>query len=218
MKTIGVKSGDYHDDMNYQNFSTWLKNMLLPNLPPNSVVILDNASYHNKQCNRAPTMSSRKDEMVTWLRANNIQFPAAYLKPELYELIKQHKKPLVLYSIDGLIRHAGHDVLRLPPYHPDLNPIEMVWATMKQHVAARNITLKLNDVKQLAIEAFDTISTASWKDRCEHVKKIETNYAETDLRFDNITQNIRMQFSVGVDSSASDSSGATSEEDSDKEE
>jgi hypothetical protein len=26
----GSKSGDYHDDMNFQNFITWVNNQLLP--------------------------------------------------------------------------------------------------------------------------------------------------------------------------------------------
>lgn len=42
-----------------------------------------------------------------------------------------------------MIRDAGHEVLRLPPYNPDLNPIEMVWATVKQYLATINVTLKL---------------------------------------------------------------------------
>ncbi|CAK1602928.1 unnamed protein product [Parnassius mnemosyne] len=47
----GTKSGDYHDDMNYVNYEKWLKTQLVPNLPPRSVVIVDNASYHNKEYN-----------------------------------------------------------------------------------------------------------------------------------------------------------------------
>lgn len=43
----GTKSGDYHSEMNYVNFSIWLQEKLLPNIPPNSVIVLDNASYHN---------------------------------------------------------------------------------------------------------------------------------------------------------------------------
>lgn len=81
--------------MNYANFSTWLKNKFLPNLPPNSVVVLDNASFHNKQENKAPNMSSRKEEMVTCLRNNFIAYSPTYLKPELYEILKRNKKPVI---------------------------------------------------------------------------------------------------------------------------
>lgn len=34
----GLKTGDYHDDMNYYNFSIWISDKLLPNFPVNSVI------------------------------------------------------------------------------------------------------------------------------------------------------------------------------------
>ncbi|GBP90143.1 hypothetical protein EVAR_99403_1 [Eumeta japonica] len=36
----GTKFGDYHDYMNYEK---WLHSQLMPNLPANSIVIVDNA-------------------------------------------------------------------------------------------------------------------------------------------------------------------------------
>lgn len=50
----GGKSGDYHDNMNYENYEKWLKTQLIPNIPPNSVVMVDNASYDNKQYDLVP--------------------------------------------------------------------------------------------------------------------------------------------------------------------
>jgi hypothetical protein len=43
------KTGDYHDSMNYDNYEKWVTRQLIPNLPANSVVVIDNAPYHNKQ-------------------------------------------------------------------------------------------------------------------------------------------------------------------------
>jgi transposase len=51
--------------------------------------------------------------------------------------------------IDQLLAEKGHTVLRLPPYHPDLNPIELIWANVKQWVAGKNTTFKIKDVEQL---------------------------------------------------------------------
>ncbi|XP_050516341.1 uncharacterized protein LOC126891202 [Diabrotica virgifera virgifera] len=44
----GVKTGDYHDDMSFENYSKWFENKLIPNLPPQSVIVIDNAPYHKK--------------------------------------------------------------------------------------------------------------------------------------------------------------------------
>jgi hypothetical protein len=32
--------------MNFDNYERWLKKKLIPNLPPNSVLVVDNAAYH----------------------------------------------------------------------------------------------------------------------------------------------------------------------------
>ncbi|GBP61684.1 hypothetical protein EVAR_43622_1 [Eumeta japonica] len=40
----------------------------MPNLPPNSSVMVDNTSYHNKQSELAPTSNTKKTDMQKWLR------------------------------------------------------------------------------------------------------------------------------------------------------
>jgi predicted O-methyltransferase YrrM len=37
--------------MNHTNYKKWLQERLIPNLKPSSVVVVDNASYHNVQIN-----------------------------------------------------------------------------------------------------------------------------------------------------------------------
>jgi hypothetical protein len=40
----GTKYGDYHHEMNFDEYERWLKTKLIPNLPPNSVLLEDNGS------------------------------------------------------------------------------------------------------------------------------------------------------------------------------
>ncbi|VEN64476.1 unnamed protein product, partial [Callosobruchus maculatus] len=61
----GCKTGDYHDDMNSTNYEQWLKDYLIPNLPPNSVIVSDNAPYQNIKVDPAPNSSSRKNTIFT---------------------------------------------------------------------------------------------------------------------------------------------------------
>ena len=42
-----------------------------------------------------------------------------------------YSNPKKTFRIDELAKPHGVEVLRLPPYHPDLNPIEVVWAHEK---------------------------------------------------------------------------------------
>jgi hypothetical protein len=84
----GTKSGDYHSEMNSENYGKWLQERLIPNLPVNSIVVTDNAPYHNVQIHAAPNSNSRKADMINWLHEKNIIFDRSMLKPQLYELIK----------------------------------------------------------------------------------------------------------------------------------
>jgi hypothetical protein len=59
----GKKTGHDHDDMNHKNYIKWLEEKLIPKLEPNSVLIIDNASYHNVTVLPNPTSSWKKANM-----------------------------------------------------------------------------------------------------------------------------------------------------------
>jgi len=79
-------------------------------------------------------------------------------KAELYDLIKMHKPQYETFAIDRLFADHGYTVLRLPPYHPDLNPIEQIWGIVKTRTAAKNVTFKLQDIQQLAEQNFAAVT------------------------------------------------------------
>ena len=58
-----TNSADDHDEMNQQHYMEWLTQQLLPNIPPNSVIILDNVGYHNKLKDKPSTTANKMDEM-----------------------------------------------------------------------------------------------------------------------------------------------------------
>ena len=53
-------SADYHAEMNTEHNMEWFTQQLLPNLPPDSVIIVDNATYNNKDKDKAPTTANKK--------------------------------------------------------------------------------------------------------------------------------------------------------------
>ncbi|KAJ8919255.1 hypothetical protein NQ315_003838 [Exocentrus adspersus] len=63
----GKKSGDYHEEMNANVFENWFSEFL-KKLPDNSVIVMDNASYHSRKVEKVPTQSSKKADMQAWLR------------------------------------------------------------------------------------------------------------------------------------------------------
>jgi uncharacterized protein YifN (PemK superfamily) len=56
------------------SYAKWLKDKLIPNLQTKSVLVIDNATYHNAQLNPVPTSSARKHDQTEWLIKNNISF------------------------------------------------------------------------------------------------------------------------------------------------
>ncbi|MCP4373842.1 MAG: hypothetical protein GY797_37935, partial [Deltaproteobacteria bacterium] len=48
------KTGDYHGQMNWALFKKWFTEMLLPNIPKSSTIIMDNAPYHNILSKHSP--------------------------------------------------------------------------------------------------------------------------------------------------------------------
>jgi transposase len=43
-------------------------------------------------------------------------------------------RPQKKYLLDEMFAEAGHEVIRLPPYHSELNPIELIWGFQKSFV------------------------------------------------------------------------------------
>ncbi|XP_050308995.1 uncharacterized protein LOC126745273 [Anthonomus grandis grandis] len=158
----GAKSGDYHDDMNHQHFMKWVQTKLLPNLPEQSVLVIDNASYPNVTMEPNITSGSLKKNMIKWLYDRYIPCDEKLTKPELYKIISDNKfRYPPVYKLDALLEEHGHKVLRLPPYHPELNPIEKIWALVKNGVAAHNVTFKLADVETLTKKGFKSCQRKS---------------------------------------------------------
>jgi transposase len=76
----------YSGTMDSTLFEAWFETRLLAKLPPNTTVVMDNASFHRKK--------------------------------KLYPLSEK----------------AGVRLVFLPPYSPNLNPIEHFWAWLKRHL------------------------------------------------------------------------------------
>ncbi len=76
----------YSGTMDSSLFRFWFQTMLLPSLQTGSVIVMDNASFHQKKV--------------------------------LHEMARQF----------------GCHILFLPPYSPDLNPIEHFWAWLKSRL------------------------------------------------------------------------------------
>ena len=114
-----------------------------------------------------------------------MEFDPEMRKVELLELVRPLRQKRE-YVLDNLARDAGHQIFRLPPYHCDLNPIEMLWAQMKTYVRQRNISGRLEDVERLLGQSQQVIDDGLWPNCCRHVMQLEERYWRDDCLMEDI--------------------------------
>ena len=118
-------------------------------LKPNSVIIIDNASYHSRNAEDFPVSKWRKAQFQSWLTENKIPFKPDALRSELWTLCKKYRTDKTSKVIDNIAKKYGHEVIRLPPYHCDLNATELICADEKNYVARENREMTLKSVEAL---------------------------------------------------------------------
>ena len=116
--------------------------------------------------------------------------------------------------VDEIAMKAGHTVIRLPPYHCELNPIDIAWAAEKNFVAKENSEMKLDSVEKLFTKKRNDLLCEFWANCVEHVKEVEHSYRESDKVQDVEVEKIVIALK-GNDSSDSDSETSLSAEESD---
>ena len=137
-KKMADAPADYHGTMNSAIFEDWFENSVLKMLEEPSVIVCDNAPYHSRVLNPRPNSSWRKPLILHYMSTHNIPIPDPVpIIPQLLQIIEQQLPPserVKRYAIDEMAAQHGHIVLRLPPYHCVLNPIEFVWSQLKRKV------------------------------------------------------------------------------------
>lgn len=197
-----TRTGDYHEDMNSDVFEDYFGEMI-KFLPASSVVVMDNASYHSRRAEKTPTSSWRKQELIDWLTAKGIAFEANLIKKELLAIANLHKTRFIKYAVEDIAEKYNITVLRLPPYHCELNPIELIWAQVKGFVARQNTTFKMKDVKLLFDQAITEVTPENWRKAVQHVIKEEDKMWDLDNLIDQTVEPLII-VSRGDDSSSDD--------------
>lgn len=157
-----------------------------------------------------PTATASKGEIVEWLKKKGILIPdplfegpgrhpvIAYRtaakkglklscgcsKQYLLEIVNNNRIP-PRYKVQDIVKkYPNTDVslIILPVHHPELNPIELMWAQIKNHVRSNNVELRQAAAEDLVRAKVALLKQTAWQ-ACEgHVKKVEDMYNnETEL-------------------------------------
>uniref|UniRef100_A0A6P7FNP8 Uncharacterized protein LOC114332220 n=1 Tax=Diabrotica virgifera virgifera TaxID=50390 RepID=A0A6P7FNP8_DIAVI len=175
-KNIKDSKLDYHGNMTSRLFKEWFEKKVLPKLPPKSVIVMDNATYHSEQIRKIPGVGSTKKQISDFLYDNDLYFEETYKKKEMLEVIhtKVFEKQFV---IDELAKRNGHNVLRLPPYYCVFNPIELIWSQLKESLRRNNCCPKFSSESvSHVVEEIKKISPTLWQNCVSHIIKTEDHY------------------------------------------
>lgn len=177
------KTGDYHGQMNEELFTKWFKDQLLPNIPVNSLIIMDNASYHNVlSTSSAPTGACKKERIQSWLEQQNVPLSKDCLKVELVEILNKFS-PSPTYKLDEIAAEHGHKILRTPPYHPELQPIETCWGIVKNQIARTSDFTMTNLIVQLE-NAFENVTAKTCTGLIKKIRAVEDRFWREDALLD----------------------------------
>ena len=178
------KTGDYHGQMNAELFQKWFKESLLPNIPVNSLIIMDNAAYHTTLAeNSAPTDSCSKSKIQHWLESNKLYCSSDCLRAELVEILKKFA-PEPTYAIDEIAKQYGHEVVRTPPYHPELQPIEICWGVLKNEIA-RHCDFTMRSLEAQLENAFNKVTENTCRKIIKKVREVEDKFWDEDAKLEN---------------------------------
>ncbi|EGT47738.1 hypothetical protein CAEBREN_30910 [Caenorhabditis brenneri] len=177
---------DYHSEMNYELYEHYMKTRVIPELvraaaeanrPP--VLVIDNAPYHNRQLDKAPLKSARMNVIRQWLASKGI-LVGDVRKDALVKILEDYieseggRTVFNTYVFDEYAKSMGVTVVRLPPYHCFLNPIELLWSQLKQSVMASGTSsTPLAEVRQNTLDFLRAFTAESSQNLFNHIAEIE---------------------------------------------
>ena len=126
---------------------------------------------------------------MAWLEKNKFSCNPDCVKAELIELIDKHA-PEPTYIIDEIAKQAGHEVVRTPPYHPELQPIEICWGVVKNEVG-RNCDFTMSNLEIQLEKAFDKVTKDTCRKVVKRVREVENKFWQEDAMMDEQTEKQR---------------------------
>ncbi|KAF4147519.1 putative DDE superfamily endonuclease domain-containing protein [Phytophthora infestans] len=97
--------------------------------------------------------------MISAMNDCKLEIPTNATKAILCNILSKHIKDNVAPVIVARAGEKGHEIIFTPPYHSDLQPIEIVWANVKGEVGRQySTTTTFADIKPRLQRAFENVS------------------------------------------------------------
>ncbi|RQM21959.1 hypothetical protein B5M09_009254 [Aphanomyces astaci] len=169
---------DYHGNFNSELFEKWFTQLCgaLQTAHGACVIHMDGAKYHKRVLNPCPTTATKKGEIIAWLTSKGVAFDPKQTKAELLVIVKANRER-PSYASQVIATSYGHTLLFTPPYHPELQPIEVIWGIVKNKIACRPSSDMAELERRLKIH-FAEVTSSQWLSAHDKSCSFENAYME----------------------------------------
>lgn len=158
-----AKKADYHASFNSVNYTTHFVDIMgkfeacYPGRK--AMFIMDNARYHAFYRD-GPKAGSKKADVQAYLLRENVAFDPSANRFELLAKALDHNRSGG-FHLQRLAADRGHRLLFTPPRYSEWQPIELLWAAVKNHVASKTPRRTMADLLEQLKEGFMKFGTAA---------------------------------------------------------
>jgi len=225
------KTSDYHCEMNSAVWLKWLQDQVLPKIG-GGVLVVDRAPYHMKlsEESRPANSSMKKSQLADWLEehdAAQTNWPPTWRQAKTVAHVRAQAakhRPTPRYLVQDLAEEFDVSIISCPVAHPELNPIEMVWGTVKVALRYANVAFNLTRLQELVDVEFNKMSAAIWAKNEDHAISMEDHFmdiaamrVEVEDRADEMDIELEDADSDGVNDCTSSEEDGENERDEDEE-
>jgi hypothetical protein len=160
MSVGDVDHFDYHGNFDSARFSKWFRHLCQVFYEDHGHedaegnrhgghINMDGATYHKLLLNPVPVSGSNRPDVIAWLEKRGQEINKVLITPEqkldsrrsttgltlpeLFEIV-QANKPDPIYEVYTIAKEWGHTVRFTPPYCHRSQPIEIIWANVKNPI------------------------------------------------------------------------------------
>ncbi|KPI96091.1 PREDICTED: uncharacterized protein LOC106126392 [Papilio xuthus] len=190
-----IENNENAEEEKFMICKKWIRQKVIPNIPPNAVIVLVNLPSQNRPLYPDLKDSASKLQMQSWLLLNRKPIKLYWYKSQLPEIIRVSS----IYAIDDLFKSRtgrDHPVLRFPPQHYDLDITHLFWCDVFFNLNPRPLSIR----RQLrnAIERHLVKMTVSKLNLLQsQLAGTENEYQNRDSAIDRMTDNYQLSCDLG---------------------
>ncbi|RVE43879.1 hypothetical protein evm_011495 [Chilo suppressalis] len=182
-----IKNSLFSNVLSKDFFKKWLFDVLLKVLTPGTIIIMDSRDLHGKQINNTITRYNTKQDMLKWLKFNNVPCNEDMHKADLYELTQKFTRREKIFDIDRLLKSFGYEVLRIPFGCNNLSITDLLWNYISSYMVLKPKEL---DSPLLMKEFILTKIHSSLSEKWDDFEKLIIAWENEFLNLDIMTESI----------------------------